>query len=110
MNCLASCGSIGQPGTKCTYVCPNCKEKCHGNFAKSLSESIGKCAFICKCIYNNNEQSFECSFFPISGPSYTLSGTSFQDEYYNHDIHQPSGHGPIKKRIRSDDNAISLYH
>lgn len=88
MNCLASCGSIGQSGTKCTYVCPNCKEKCHGNFAKSLSESIGKYAFICKCTYDE---------------------PSFHDEYYNCDIHQ-SDYGPIKKRIRYDDNAISLYH
>ena len=51
MNCTAACGSIGQPGSQCSYICKMCGTKCEGKIAKSLSVSIGKNPFKCKCKY-----------------------------------------------------------
>ena len=47
--CKAACGTLGQSGEKCTFICPSCKTKCHGKYAKGLKESIGKVPFVCKC-------------------------------------------------------------
>lgn len=59
MNCIVACGSIGPAGTKCNYICKTCRTKCHGRYAKSLSESLGKNSFVCKCdeqiLFNNQD-------------------------------------------------------
>ena len=65
MNCMAACGSTGQPGSPCSYICKLCGTKCEGKIAKSLSVSIGKNSFKCQCAnqyynYNNCNNTNNC--------------------------------------------------
>ena len=51
--CKAACGTLGPSGEKCNHICPTCRDKCHGKYATSLKDCIGKVEFICNCNFKN---------------------------------------------------------
>lgn len=79
MNCKAACGSFGQPGNKCTFVCQKCGIPCHGKFINSLKESVGKEAFNCLCMQKQKSKQNQLQEKEIQ--ELKMHQKNFEEEY-----------------------------